>query len=560
MTKLIITTVCCLLAQLFMPVNAQTITKTPYTIWSKTYGGSGRDDIAQSVCETYDSGYVIAGYTNSNDGDVHNNHGGYDFWILKLNAEGDTIWTRCFGGSDDDEAFDVTQTKDSAYIIIGQTSSNDGDVHNNHGGSDYWIIKLNNVGDTIWSKTYGGSKFDVARSVCETYDSGYVIAGYTNSNDGDVHNNHGGYDFWILKLNAEGDTIWTRCFGGSGNDKAYSIDQTLDSGYVVAGFSSSNNGDVHGNHGESDYWIVKLNKVGDTLWTRCFGGSYDDKATSIQQTMDTGYIIAGYSSSSDGDINDDCGSDGFYFYFIIKLNSSGQIIWEKCFRSGPGYFKAHSIQQTNDKGFIVTGIGEIAMADYITYILKIDSTGNIIWNNTYDNSFYLAMENFSNDIIKSNLGGFIITESENLAANISKICEGYQTHYTDTINGKDSVCFEGECYHEAGEYYDTLIAQNGCDSVLKLTLVDTNISTSSKNEIYRNIDEITIQPNPSENYIHITNLKNQYVVKIFDMNGRQLITTDKQSVNISRLSDGIYFIKIFDNNGKLRYTEKLIKQ
>ena len=180
--------------------------------WAKCYGGTGFD-MANSVQQTTDGGYIIAGSSTSTDGDVHGNHSTYiaDFWIVKLNVNGDTLWTKCYGGSDRDFAQSIQQTTDDGYIVAGETFSTDGDVHGNHDTTntnpDWWILKLDANGDTIWTRCYGGTDLDLAQSIQQTTDGGYIVAGETFSTDGDVHGRTCDQNCWILKLDINGDTL-----------------------------------------------------------------------------------------------------------------------------------------------------------------------------------------------------------------------------------------------------------------------------------------------------------------------------------------------------------------
>ncbi|MPM15387.1 hypothetical protein SDC9_61757 [bioreactor metagenome] len=171
----------------------------------------------------------------------------------------------------------------------------------------------------------GGSSGDLATSIQQTSDSGYIVAGYSYSTNGDVTGHHGtnSYcDYWIVQLNSTGDIIWQKSIGGSAEDRAAAIQQTSDGGYIVSGNSESTDGDVNGNHGSPDYWIVKLNSSGDIIWQKSLGGSSGDLATSIQQTADDGYIVAGYCESVDGDVT---GNHGDYDYWVVKLSAAANI-------------------------------------------------------------------------------------------------------------------------------------------------------------------------------------------------------------------------------------------
>ena len=176
-----------------------------------------------------------------------------------------------------------------------------------------------------WQKCLGGTGVDKAYSIKQATDGGYIVDGLSYSFDGDVTGNHGNGDFWIVKLDTVGNIEWQKSFGGGYGDIAYSIQQTVDGGYIVAGLSYSFNGDVIGNHDGGDCWIVKLDSVGNIEWQKCLGGTLDDQAHSVQQTTDSGYIVAGSSWSSDGDVTDHHGTNSYADFWIVKLDSAGNI-------------------------------------------------------------------------------------------------------------------------------------------------------------------------------------------------------------------------------------------
>lgn len=319
--------------------------------WQKCLGGS-RFERANSVQQTYDGGYIVAGDTNSSDGDVSGNHGDFDFWIVKLDALGNIQWQKCLGGSSYDEANSIRQTADGGYIVTGNTNSNDGDVTGNHGVEDFWVVKLDSIGNIEWQKALGGSSFDGGYSVRPTADGGYIVAGITNSNDGNVSGNHGGEDFWVVKLDHIGNIEWQKCLGGSSYDLGLSVQQTHDIGYIVAGITNSTDGNVSGNHGHEDFWVVKLDSVGNIQWQKCLGGSKDDEAISIQQTSDEGYIVAGLTYSNDGNVS---GNHGDSDSWLVKIDSTGNIQWQKCM-GGSGYDDSWSAKKTAARGYIAAGL------------------------------------------------------------------------------------------------------------------------------------------------------------------------------------------------------------
>ena len=184
-----------------------TMAAQPSIQWQKTLG-STEDDFASSIQVTNEGGYIVAGYTN--DTSLAGSHGGYDAWIVKLSALGEIQWQKLIGGSDEDKFASIAQTNDHGYIVAGTTRSNDGDVSGNHGDFDIFVLKLNEIGEIEWKKTLGGSDWDQAASVRQTYDGGFIVSGWTASNDGDITVNHGGRDYWVVKLSSSGLLQWQK--------------------------------------------------------------------------------------------------------------------------------------------------------------------------------------------------------------------------------------------------------------------------------------------------------------------------------------------------------------
>lgn len=284
--------------------------------WEKHYGKAGVY-VGTSIQQTTDGGYVITGHAPSDDGDAGRNIGEADYWILKLNKAGEIEWEKKHGGSGVDMAASIQQTKEGGYIIAGYARSNNGYLKESNGKHDYWILKLDTTGDIEWKKNYGGSGVDMATSIQQTTDGGYIVVGNTRSDDRDVGSNKGGFDCWVLKLDTAGNLEWKKSYGGVVNDEAYSIQQTVDGGYIMAGLSLSNAYNEKSNRG-FDYWILKLDTIGNLEWQQNYGGSDWERAEAIQQTTDGGYILAGSSKSNDGDASK---NNGGFDYWIVKLTA-----------------------------------------------------------------------------------------------------------------------------------------------------------------------------------------------------------------------------------------------
>jgi hypothetical protein len=387
-------------------------------VWNKLLGGTG-DDIANDIQQTTDGGYIVAGCTTSSaSGDVTGTNHGYnlgpgprDYWIVKLDASGNIVWNKLLGGDGDDVANDIQQTIDGGYIVVGSSffsilgytkggGHSMGDVTGtDNGKSDYWVVKLDASGKIVWNKLLGGEGEDVATDILQTTDGGYIVTGYSGSSaSGDVTNtNHGNIDYWIIKLDGSGNIAWNKLFGGAAADVAQGIQQTTDGGFIVAGYTfSSANGNVTGsNHGEVDYWVLKLAASGNIVWNKLFGGEGDDVATDILQTTDGGYIVAGYSNlspqygtpghmSGNGDVPDT--NHGMSDYWFVKLDVSGNIVWNKLL-GGAGEDRAHDIQNTSDGGYIVVGNTKSSTNGDVTgtnhgsidyWVVKLDASGSII--------------------------------------------------------------------------------------------------------------------------------------------------------------------------------------
>jgi uncharacterized delta-60 repeat protein len=388
----------------------------PTIEWEKCFGGS-EDDELKSVKQTSDGGYIAAGYSRSADGDLSQNHGGFDAWVIKLKDDGTLEWQRALGGSGHDEANSVQQTKDGGYIVAGGSDSKDGDVSGNHGDKDYWVIKLTPVGEIEWQKSLGGSGDDFAWSVQQTVGEGYVALGRADSKDGDVSENHGDWDFWVVKLEPSGDLEWQKSFGGSRSERALSIRQTKDGGYVLAGSTLSGDGDVSKTHGSEEFWVVKLSADGTLEWEKCLGGSRAEIAHSIQQTSDGGYIVAGTSNSNDGDVSGNHGGENFkgimmypQDFWVVKLNADGAIEWQRML-GGTQDDWGRSVQQTADGGYIVAGYsrskdGDVTENHRFTdfWIVRLKPDGTLDWQKSLGGSY----DDQAYDISQTNGGGYIV--------------------------------------------------------------------------------------------------------------------------------------------------------
>lgn len=332
-------------------------------IWNKTFGGSD-DDRGADIIATSDGGFAILGYTTSTDLNGTQNAGSQDFLIRKITADGTLSWQKTFGFSGSDKGISLIQTSDNGYLLTGvlDVSASNGQGNSKssqkHAGGDVWAVKLNANGNFEWSKYFGGSFTDTPFGVVETNDNNYIIVASSDSEDFNITNNKGTYDFWVLKISKEGNLIWEKNFGGSEIDEPRGITTTNDGNFIIVGDTRSSNKDVATNNGAADLWIIKITTDGNLIWEKTIGASSFDVARSISKTQDNGFIIAGSSRSSDAGFTNQGQNDAW----VLKVNESGEIEWKK-FIGGSEIDFLYDAVELNNKTIITVGESNSSNAD-----------------------------------------------------------------------------------------------------------------------------------------------------------------------------------------------------
>jgi hypothetical protein len=335
-------------------------------LWSKTYGGTA-DDRGEAIKATADGGFIITGYSRSADEDVSQNNGFYDQWIVKLDASGTIQWEKSFGFSGSDQAFDIIQTSDGGYFTTGflditasggqgsfgkPSGTNTGFIPPKHGVGEYWCHKLDANGDIVWSRYFGGTDNDRSYATLETNDNHFILAGSSESDDFDVTNSQGSYDFWVVKLSNTGDLIWQKSYGGTGIEIGYDITKTADGNYMVVGDTRSTDGNVSNLKGSADFWVIKISDTdGGLIWERTYGGTDFESARGITALQNGGFAIVGSTKSDNVDVNSNYGQNDFW---VVTISESGNIIWEKNF-GGSQLDIAYSIVETYDQQLVIAG-------------------------------------------------------------------------------------------------------------------------------------------------------------------------------------------------------------
>ncbi len=360
-----------------------------------TYGGT-KNESARAVSATTDGGYAILGYTQSIDGDIlGRTQENFDYWVLKYDASNVLEWSKTYGGSLDDRGNDIIQTNDGGYAILGSSASSDIDVTQNAGSQDYWITKLDALGNISWQHSYGYSGLDSGLSLIQSSDNGFLLVGVLDvtasggeGNSKTENRRHAGGDYWAIKLNAGGNEEWRKYFGGSFTDTPYDVLQ-VENGYLIVGSSDSDDVDISNNKGTYDFWVVKISTDGTLIWEKSYGGQEIDEAWGISPTSDGNYVIVGDTRSNDIDVSNNNGAADLW---LIKISPSGELIWEKSF-GGSSFDVGRSVSKTQDNGFILCGSSRSSDGDLNTnkgqndaWIIKIDDNAVIQWQKTFGGS------------------------------------------------------------------------------------------------------------------------------------------------------------------------------
>lgn len=386
------------------------IVLNPVTVdWKKVLGGNG-NDYGYSIIKTTDGGYLLSGRTTSNNGDITSTKGGIDMWVAKLDAAGNINWQKSYGGNGDEYSVSATATPDGGYALTGYTlSNNNGDVGQNHGNTDFWVLKINGTGTIQWQKTLGGAGDDRPSAITVTTEGRIGVAGYTNSTNGDVGTNHGSEDMWVMLLdNGNGNFLWKKTFGGNGSERAKALAPAPTGGLYVGGTTSSNNnGDVGASKGSNDFWVLHLDRDLSIVWKNNFGGTSNEDLYAIATGADNTLIAAGSTKSNNtGDVGATTGSEDMW---VVKINAvTGMLVSQK-------------VLGGNDidvaKGILIRPNGNMVIAGY-TYS---NNSGDVEANHGGGEFWIVGLSNSNSVSFKKALGG----DNEDLAFSIAEGNQGF---------------------------------------------------------------------------------------------------------------------------------------
>lgn len=540
--------------------------------WDVRYGGNQGDDL-HSVKQTIEGGYIFAGESASDSGEYksQDSHGSYDYWIIKTDSSGQKLWDLGFGGIANDKFQALQLTSDSGFILAGYSNSGiDGDkTQPCQGEYDYWIVKTDVNGVKQWDATFGGSEDDELESIEQTTDGGYIMGGSsTSDSSGDKsQSSQGSSDYWIVKTDANGIKQWDATFGGIALDMAYSVIQTSEGGYLLGGVSASGiSGDKsQESQGGLDFWIVKTDSAGVKLWDFRFGGNDDDQLNALEQTTDGGYILGGWSFSGlSGDKSQ--ASQGGYDYWIVKINGDGQKEWDA--RFGGAYDdRLLCLQQTDDDYYVLGGSSRSPISgdktqssqgqeDY--WIVKLGAT---IIDTSCNAEFIIIPDSTQTGLYY----GYNLSTGSNLM---------YTWNWGDGTTSTGQL--PSHTYSDSGFYqiclmiYDTITAcqDTFCANYQILKPSDLlNIHEVIFVEFPVGITAIekvswSVFPNPAEDVFKVDEGSSQIAeLRILDIYGRNLKSIkeyDGREISINEFSSQTFIVQVLINNNW--YSKLLIKQ
>ena len=460
--------------------------------WKKCFGGS-KEDMSWSIINSNDNAFIIVGNSKSNDGDVSSNNGSGDFWVIKIDTSGAIIWEKSYGLSNYERPFSITTANDGGYIIAGYRNSIGGDAKN----SDFWVVKISEEGELIWDKLYGGSDFDNARHIMKTNDNGYIVSGTTT-----LPENFHRSAVRLIKIDNSGNIIWEKTYLSSSCINFGSSILTPDNGiiFIASDCTTAN----------TDYIIVKLDENGNMEWRKEYGGSLNDTPSAIKHCKEGGYIIVGSSSSNNGDVINNHG--GAFDFWVIKISNNGNLISSMCY-GGSKSDRAYDVIQNNNNEFIVVGYsnsndGDVTnntdKTDY--WIINIDTENNLKWEKCIGD---YSGEDIARSVIQASDKSYLIAG------------------YTDS--------YEGVVYDNHGDK--------------DFWVIKLNENFNFINNPYDRI-ECNIYPNPTDKLITI-DCENIQKVEIIDFKGETVLKSSNNLnlINLSMLSNGLYFIKVKNDRG-----------
>ena len=489
----------------------------PHILWQKTIGGSD-SDLLWSLIATNDGGFLASGYSTSNiSGEKNeNSRGESDYWVLKLDENGTIQWQRTLGGNDEEFLSTAIQTSDGGYMLGGVSKSDiSGDkTENSRGNNDFWVLKLDSSGNIIWQKTIGGSEADVLASLVETDDGGYLLTGDSRSSisgDRTVEQSGPFGDVWVVKLDSEGTIDWQKAYHVTILHKVAGLAKTNDGGFIISS-------EIKIDNWNDDFWILKLDASGNQIWDKTIEGNNFDWAPKITTTADGDFIVAGISNSDAFGDKSENSINGSFDYWVLKLDETGNIIWENTIGGDSNEGNIYLVSESADGGYLVSGFSDSNISGDKTensnggsdfWFVKLNEVGIIEWQNTIGGA-------------GNELGGRSISTSDG-----NYLTAGYSS---SNISGDKTENSRGGLDYWILKHDSTLGVQENT---------------------FANV--ISIYPNPVKNTLHINSQdKTIDQINIYSVTGSRIMHLDLDSispnVDVSSLASAVYFVQLYSGN------------
>lgn len=509
----------------------------------KTYGGSG-DEYFAYVFKLHDGNYMLYGNTESGDGDFNENKGGDDAYLIKINPAGNVLWSKTYGGSDDDGFNQIVENRNGDIIAAGYTASNDGDVKGNHGARDGWLVVLDKKGKLKSQHCYGGSADDEFDGIVKYANKGFITVGIVSSTDGDESGvvYHGGEaDGWVVSVNNKGNIVWQKSIGGSDFEQLTSIIE-INNKFYVSGLTWSFDQDAIQNHsapGHFDHFLAKFQANGDIAWTACHGGSGDEYCLlqSLVATAEGNLLNVGTTGSNDGDVS---GRQNIFDAWVPKISSkTGALISQKCYGSATREQSFYSALPDKNGGFLLVGAdaSDFPISEsWNAMAIKVDAKGNEIWKTTFGGSDQDVVDG----VVATDDGRFLL-------ACYSRSDDGDVTNQ-----------------HGDGDIW--MVKIGDCENN-HFALSPVAIANKKPQGI-----SLSVYPNPVSNSTTISFLipdSKQVSIQVFNVEGRLIKTITNTHIQAgthefkwdaaneegSKVAPGIYYLKL--NTGNYSETKKL---
>ena len=512
-----------LIALLFLSVSVQAQLISSISS-QKCFGGTD-EELNPSIVKTADGGYAMACWAISTNGDLTANKGSYDIWVTKLNSVGVITWQKNYGGSGRDQSFKIIQLKNGGFLVSGHTLSNDGDISGLHAAQDGLLMKIDPNGVLVWTKCYGGTGEDELFSVNETTDGKFIAVGYTNSADGQVTGNHGMKDLWIIKTDSNGKLLWQKCYGGTLDDMAYATClATSVNNFFVVGTTASSDGNLTANKGGYDAWMLKIDSSGAILNSINNGGAADDAWRDVIATNDAGCATIGDTKSNTVDVS---GNHGAQDIWCGKYNSTYTFSWGVCI-GGTASEIGTTIIQLSDNSYSICGYGNSTDLDFLgthgandAVIGLVSQTGVLRGTKCYGGGFSEVSSCLVNDGGSATIGTYTM------------VC----------TTGSNNLDVSGN--HGANDIW-----------FVKLSVALGMIHPSHFNEV-------KVYPTPINSELNIETDFESFNYSLMDINGKNLVENAQHfnkslTIQCGDMKPGIYVLTLEHDSNKAIY--RIVKQ